>query len=183
MFKNYINVLSIIFLSLIINYGCNHKSGTSINSVESSPITLEKQHDSLYHLIYKKDSLKDIWKINHQVYQFQTGDIDENGVEDIMVGVIKATRYDPEIGKRLHIFKIHQGYIRPLWLGSRLGQPLVDFRFIKNKKGSYIRSIEKEKSGKFLVAEYQWHSFGLEFKLYKEKEISYFRSLILLYSD
>ena len=57
---------------------------------------LRKEHDSLYWL--------NDWRLAHPVYQFQTGDVDGDGSEDAMVGVIKKTRFYP-MGKRLFIFK------------------------------------------------------------------------------
>jgi hypothetical protein len=62
-----------------------------------------------------------------------------------------------------------------LWLGSRMSKPLVDFEpaylvdSLNNKK-CIIRTIEQEKSGKFLVANYQWRKFGIEFINYEIRE-------------
>ena len=70
---------------------------------------LRKEHDSLYWL--------NDWRLPYPVYQFQTGDVDGDGSEDAMVGVIKATRYFPEKGRRLFIFKQVNGKVRPMWLG------------------------------------------------------------------
>ncbi|MBW1298841.1 nuclear receptor-binding factor 2 [Aquimarina litoralis] len=137
----------------------------------NSTVTLIKEHDSLHYVQIASDSLTDSWKLPYPVYQFQLGDVDSNGKDDILVGVIKTTRFDSIKGKRLFIFKNYKGYVRPLWLGSRLSKPLVDFKFVKNNQGNYVRSIEREKSGKFLVAEYQWRRFGLEFKRYIKREI------------
>ena len=45
--------------------------------------TLRKVNDSLYWL--------NDWRLPYPVYQFQTGDVDGDGCEDAMVGVIKST--------------------------------------------------------------------------------------------
>ena len=58
---------------------------------------LRKQNDSLYFL--------NDWRLPYPVYQFQTGDVDGDGSEDAMVGVIKGTRFYPQEGRRLFIFK------------------------------------------------------------------------------
>jgi hypothetical protein len=55
-------------------------------------------------------------------------------------------------------------------MGSKLSKPLIDFRFCNTVKGSFIRSVEKEKENKYLVAEYKWRKFGLEFVQYVERE-------------
>ena len=70
------------------------------------------------------------WPLPYPVYRFQTGDINGDGRTDVLVGVIKSTRYDPQVARRLFIFMVYKDrYIRPLWMGSRLSHPLVDFRF------------------------------------------------------
>ena len=75
-----------------------------------SNFTLRKVNDSLYYL--------NDWRLPYPVYQFQTGDVDGDGNEDAMVGVIKSTRFYPEKARRLFIFKLVNGKARALWLGS-----------------------------------------------------------------
>ena len=143
------------------------RNGESING-----FSLETVHDSLSYIVLKTDSLIDKWELPYSVYQFQIGDIDENGSKDVIVGVVKATRFDSTRANRIFIFKNYQGYVRPMWLGSKLSKPLVDFRFYQSGNGPRIKSVEKEKEGKYLVAEYKWRKFGLEFVQYIEREIS-----------
>lgn len=137
----------------------------------SSPYSLVTCMDTLHYVQISTDSTFNQWELPYPVYQFQVGDIDNNGIDDMMVGVTKTTRFDPQMANRLFIFQNVEGYVRPLWLGSRLGKPLIDFCFIESKAGPCIRSIEQEKSGKCLIAEYQWRSFGLDFKRYIKREI------------
>lgn len=112
---------------------------------------LRKEHDSLYYL--------NEWRLPYPVYQFQTGDVNGDGSTDALVGVIKATRYHPEKGRRLFIFKQAGGKVRPLWLASKLGGILYDFRMTGNR----LRSMEKTTDGYYVVAEYQWAGFGMSF--------------------
>ena len=145
---------------------------------------LRKEHDSLYWL--------NGWRLPYPVYQFQTGDIDGDGHNDAMVGVVKPTRFYPEKGRRLFIFKQVNGKARPLWLGSKLGGILQDFRFIDGR----IRSLETARASDslratapprhrtsdtlrtpapphprtsdtiYVVAEYKWGGFGMAFDHY-----------------
>lgn len=142
------------------------------NSISEYGFSLETKNDSLHYVVFRSDSLIDKWELPYPVYQFQIGDINEDGQDDAIVGVIKTTRFDSTLANRLFIFKNYKGYVRPMWLGSKLSKPLVDFRFYKEKGKSRIRSIEKEKEGKYLVAEYKWWKFGLEFVQYLERETS-----------
>ena len=113
--------------------------------------TLRKVHDSLYWL--------NDWKLPYPVYQFQTGDVNGDGSEDAMVGVIKSTRFYPEKARRLFIFKQVNGKPRALWMGSKLGGILEDFRFVDGK----IRALESTTDSLFVVSDYKWDKFGMAF--------------------
>ena len=136
-------------------------------------VSLNKESDSLYVIQLDTDRPShSTWKLPYPVYQFDYGDITGNGVPEIIVGVIKPTRFDPKPDKRLFIYRIaDEAYIRPLWLGSRVAQPLEDFRIIREETPTRIRTLERERSGNFLVAEYIWRGFGLDFKRYLKREV------------
>lgn len=129
---------------------------------------LKKEHDSLYWL--------NDWRLPYPVYQFQTGDVNGDGSKDALVGVLKATRFYPEKGRRLFIFKQVNGKVRPLWMGSKLGGILEDFRYVDGK----IRTLESTTDSLFVVSDYKWSSFGMKFDHYiirgvdKETAIKYF---------
>lgn len=108
------------------------------------------------------------WKLPYPVYQFQTGDVDGDGKTDAMVGVIKSTRYFPEKARRLFIFKNYEGHVRALWLGSRLGGILQDFRFVDG----IIRSLETTTDDRYVVAEYHWEHFGMGFRRFLAKNVT-----------
>lgn len=116
---------------------------------EEQGFTLRHEHDSLYWLCD--------WRLPYPVYQFQTGDVDGDGQADAMVGVIKATRFYPEKARRLFIFKRVKDKARPLWLGSKLGGILEDFRF----KDGKVRALETTTDSLYVVSDYQWNGFGL----------------------
>ena len=101
--------------------------------LQAQTFRVETVNDSLSWLILQTDSTSDRWQLPYPVYQFQVGDVDGNGVEDAVVGVIKKTRFHRELGRRLFIFKNYRGHIRPLWMGSKLGGELVDFRVIEEQ--------------------------------------------------
>jgi hypothetical protein len=115
-------------------------------------------------LVLESDTLRDEWPLPYPIYRFCTGDIDGDGCEDALVGVVKATRFYPEEGRRLFIFKNYHGHIRPLWMGSKLGGELEDFRFIVNEEGQgRVRSLETTADHRYVVADYRWRGFGLAF--------------------
>ena len=119
--------------------------------------TLEQRSDSLSVLTLSTDSTCDHWQLPYPIYRMDTGDMDGDGSIDALVGVIKSTRFYPEKARRLFIFKNYHGLVRPLWMGSKLGGILQDFRYTDGR----VRSLETTTDGQYVVAEYRWSGFGL----------------------
>jgi hypothetical protein len=137
--------------------------------MKSGKYSLEQHNDTLYTLTLTTDSTSDQWQIPYPVYRFCSGDVDGDGSEDALVGVVKTTRYFPEKGNRIFIFKNYHGLIRPLWLGSKLGGILDDFRFVDGR----VRSLERTTDGQYVVAVYRWAHFGLGFDRFIVRNVSY----------
>lgn len=136
-------------------------------------IDLEKNTDTSFTIVSsEKEHLISKWKLDYPVFHFECAEINNDGTEDILVGVIKTTRFDPIKRKRIFIFKLMDGYIRPLWLGSRVSTPLEDFKVVQDNSVNYIRTIQLEKNGNFLVADYEWKAFGINFVRYIKRNIS-----------
>lgn len=129
-------------------------------TVRPQAFELRCEHDSLYWL--------NDWRLPYPVYQFQTGDVNGDGSEDAMVGVIKSTRFYPEKARRLFIFKQVNGKVRPLWLGSKLGGILEDFRFVDGK----IRALESTADSLYVVSDYRWGGFGMTFERFIIKGVN-----------
>ena len=171
-------IVTVWLLMLMPMMGRSQETGARSQEYE-----LRKENDSLYWLGVKGGSKSDEWRLAHPVYQFQTGDVDGDGSEDAMVGVIKKTRYYP-MGKRLFIFKQIDGYggagvrgrdgariprklVRPMWLGSKLGGILEDFRFVEPAEGDSmgrIRALESTTDSLYVVSDYKWSGFGMKFE-------------------
>ena len=146
-------------------WGQEAVSSPTVMNNQTSAYSIQQQNDTLFTLTLTTDSTADKWQIPYPVYRFCTGDVDGDGSEDALVGVIKTTRYFPEEGHRIFIFKNYHGLIRPLWMGSKLGGILDDFRFIDGK----IRSLERTTDGHYVVAEYRWAHFGMGFERFLVK--------------
>ncbi len=111
-------------------------------------------------------SFIDAWKLPYPFYRVQDADIDNDGQMDFSIGVTKRTRFDSTKARRIFCFKIIDGLIRPLWLGSRVSHPLEDFTFIRHNDSTRLRTLERESDQSFLCAEYRWNGFGFRFDHY-----------------
>ena len=124
---------------------------------QAQTFSLQVENDSLAYLVLRTDSTTDRWRLAFPVYQICTGDVDGDGQEDALVGVVKSTRFDKKTARRLFIFKNHKGHIRPLWMGSQLGGILHDFKIDNGR----VFTLQATTDGQYVVLEHVWRKFGL----------------------
>ena len=124
---------------------------------QAQTFSLQVENDSLAYLVLRTDSTTDRWRLAFPVYQICTGDVDGDGQEDALVGVVKSTRFDKKAARRLFIFKNHKGHIRPLWMGSQLGGILHDFKIVNGR----VFTLQATTDGQYVVLEHVWRKFGL----------------------
>jgi len=165
---------SLFLLAILVTQCQNEKLNEFwINSEQHSLLVKLKEGKISYIRCYNQDSLTSEWPLRYPVFKFiKGGDINQDGNEDLMVGVIKATRRDSVVRKRLFLFQIKNKIIIPLWLGSSVSHPLEDFISYKNDSVTTIRTIEKESNERYLVADYTWRDFGLNFEKYIRRDLT-----------
>lgn len=129
---------------------------------DAQTFALETESDSLNWLTLTQDGTARRCQLPWPVYRFCRGDLNGDGIEEAMVGVVKSTLYYPEKARRLFIYKNYHGYIRPLWLGSRLGGILHDFCYHDGE----VVSLEAKTTGRYSVCAYRLANFGLKFDRY-----------------
>ena len=105
--------------------------------LSAQTFSLRQINDTCNVLVLTTDSMSDEWLLPHPVYQFRTGDVDGDGVEEALVGVVKSTRFYPEKGNRLFVFKNRDGI-----------------------------SIERCWNGQYNLDEWEWSRFGPRFSRY-----------------
>jgi hypothetical protein len=111
--------------------------------------------------------------IPYPVYRFDIGDVNNDGNPDILLGVVKSTHFDPVVRRRLFLYKTGARGIQPLWLGSRVCLPLVDFRCVRQGTVSRVMTIEQDSNGRYCNGFYKWHDFGLELVHYTNRKTDY----------
>lgn len=132
---------------------------------KQATISIVQIHDSLSVMRYTvEDSICSEWELRYPVYQFCCHDLNDDGIPEIAVGVIKSTRYSPEKAKRLFIFKLYdEDVIRPLWLGSRVSHKLEDFTLEERDGKAVVHTHETASDGTPLQMLYYLKGFGLKF--------------------
>lgn len=118
--------------------------------------------DSLNKVIESREFLDSICKIS-------IADFDNDGNEDIALGIIKSSRWSNEKSLKMHLYKIKDSRILPLWRSSKLTSNLIDYTFIKDSNITYCYAIEKLKTNSFNLIKFKWKSFGYAFVDYKFK--------------
>lgn len=112
------------------------------------------------------------WKVVAQgfhasIFSLQRGDIDGDGVDDILVGLNQRSKLDVAIRKRLHIYSAdaRRGF-RPEWRGSGLSRPFRSFALLPVAVSRAADLVALESSaapadkGFDWIAVYRWNGFG-----------------------
>ena len=158
-------LLLLLLLSLV---GCNSRD--SFGSKAGGTVYLDRTNDSLYTIKHAiNDTVVSAWELRYPVYQFDYGDLDGDGENEICVGVIKTTKYDTVSRKRLFIFRLFDGrLIRPRWLGSRVGFQLENFYVCRDSQPAVVITTEI-KHDSTVCLQYHLGGFGLQFDKYLEQ--------------
>jgi hypothetical protein len=110
--------------------------------------------------------------LSFPVTRAEYADITGDGIPELLLGVIKKTRFDRHARLRLFVYSVDGGAVRPAWLGSRLGMPLRDFVVLGRDGQHVIGTIERERNGRCAVGIWKWHGFGPRFVAYVSRFIS-----------
>ena len=156
----------IVTITLLVA-SCAQKSG-EICRTDFGCVVVVDAEDSLATLLHIADTgdTLSVWPLRHAVYHYDYGDVNGDGLPEIVVGVTKKTRYWRTEDKRLFIFKLYDGQlIRPMWLGSRLGCPIVSFYIERDSVPARIVSTE-QCGDSTIHAMYRIKGFGPKFEGY-----------------
>jgi len=124
-------------------------------------------------IISDDKSLSNELHVPYPIYRFETGDVNRDGKTDILLGVIKSTHFDLNEKRRLFVLRIDSGRLRPLWLGSRVCQELIDFNPIGHGGSTSIITLEQAFNKSFCNGLYEWDDFGLSLVKYEKEGLSY----------
>lgn len=95
-------------------------------------------------------------------WRLEAADVDGDGKQDLIVGIVKATRYLPDPHTTIFVYGFNGERIDKKWLGSTMGRDLVDFDFgPPEKKGMQpLYTLENTLDRKTALSKYFWNGFG-----------------------
>ncbi len=99
---------------------------------------------------------------DYHPWKIELCDVDKDDNPEIILGVNKSTRYSDNKENRIFVFNREKNYIFPKWLGSKLGNPIVDFKVDKHTSQLILLEESKESSIKKAVS-YIWNGFGFDY--------------------
>jgi hypothetical protein len=110
--------------------------------------------------------------LSYPIYRAMIADLDGDGGGDLLLGVIKPTRYDRQARRRLHVYTLRNGALRSLWLGSRMAMPLRDFTIVQRGDASVLATLERERDGSSAIGLWKWTSFGPRFVAWQARSLA-----------
>ncbi len=89
-------------------------------------------------------------------------DLDNDSNPELIVMANKTTRYFQEKENRIFVYNVDKDYFYPKWLGSRIGNTILDFSVDKqNKRLILLQKLPQE--NRLKVQSYKWNGFGFDF--------------------
>jgi hypothetical protein len=117
-------------------------------------------------LLYRKKKYVDSKTFSDSIASVSIVDSDNDGNDDIVVGIVKSSRWSEVKSLKMYLYKISQDRILPLWRSSKLTSNMIDFCFVKEAGKNYACVIEKPKNHSYNLIRFRWRNFGLIYENY-----------------
>ena len=95
-------------------------------------------------------------------WALEVADVDGSGVDSIVVGLTKPTKYLPFPHRTIFVMKFDGHKISRKWAGSSMGRPLLEFCFGPKSLGNpqALFTLERRFDGKAALRGNRWTGFG-----------------------
>ena len=100
------------------------------------------------------------------IFDVQVGDIESDGHDQVILGLIQRSKLDVRVGRRLYVYSVGtSGVFEPQWRGSGLSRPFSRFWLLPTGAGCDLVALEKDSLSEYRgfdwIAIYRWNGFGL----------------------
>jgi len=100
------------------------------------------------------------------IFDMQIGDIDHNGHDEIVLGLMQRSKLDVHVAKRLFVYAVDPvGRFRPMWRGSALSRPFRRFWLLPAHGGCDLVALESNTLPEYKdfdwIGIYRWNGFGV----------------------
>lgn len=120
-------------------------------------------------ILYKAGKRVDSILYSDSIASISIVDIDNDGNEDVAVGIIKSSRWSKEKSLKMYLYRIKADRILPMWRSSKLTSNLIEFCFVNNSGKNYAVVIEKLSNNSYNLIRFRWKNFGLVYDKYMLK--------------
>lgn len=97
-------------------------------------------------------------------------DVDNDGSDEIIVGVNTSTRYYSSAENRISVYNVDKDYFFPKWLGSKIGKTFIDFSVCRETNRLLLLETS-EVSETIKEVAYTWNGFGFDFDEFLHESI------------
>lgn len=98
--------------------------------------------------------------LHGQLSEIEFADITNDGQTELLLGIAKKVNYDQRYKKRLNVFRIENGRLKVVWLGTKFLNELENFSVRKDAQMFYLHTREIDSVGNSYSRRYQWDQFG-----------------------
>jgi hypothetical protein len=119
-----------------------------------------------------RDPALSVWRGNRRLWQgvpqhwqpwkLKIADLEGDGRREIILGIQKSTHFFPRLHHCLFVYRFDGSTVKPLWLGSSLSRPFIDFTFARmgSRHAEKLIAVEITRDGRRCVTIYSWNGFG-----------------------
>lgn len=98
--------------------------------------------------------------LHGKLTELEIADVDNDGKDDLLIGISKKVKFDPKDKKRINIYTIYKGNLQPMWMGTKFVYDIFSFEVCQSKDCNYLSTTEIDSLGNTYKGIYEWDEFG-----------------------